>query len=212
MRIFNRKYLAAVVIVLAVGLTLSMVGDSTSYERRASIISALAASLTGILIGTLVTCLSAIIERFRDATQVSGILAGILGAIAGAVVAFAINFSAWEQIVSVPLVIDVVVCLAGIVIGTKVFNATRRAVSVLDPRLLSVLISGSLGIIAGIFVGSAFVCPLWDEIVFTPHPKAYSGDLVYAGLILYAIIWTCIASAVPGARLGLPADSSEQAS
>ncbi|MDO8589062.1 MAG: hypothetical protein Q7T82_18700 [Armatimonadota bacterium] len=110
------------------------------------------------------------------------------------------------------VIAGVVLCAAGIAIGTGVFCVARSVIQSWAGRLVAPMLAGPLSCIAGAMIGLSVVSPLWDELVFKPHPEEYTGDLVYQGLMVYSGLFAGLIGTIFGAGLGQPLKRRQQAS
>ena len=94
--------------------------------------------------------------------------------------------------------------VTGIVVGESIFlvfnAATKRSWEFV--RVASAFVSGPVAAVAGGSIGLVAVCPLFDWLVYGPHPSLYTGDTVYLGTAVVCALTAGAAGLVFGTGLG----------
>lgn len=98
---------------------------------------------------------------------------------------------------------NVICALFGVGVGTGVFCMLRWWIHVWPLRIISAVISGTLGVVVGLISGFLISCNIWEILVFHPHPADYTGDMVYQFIVLYSILVTAPVAFVFGFGPGL---------
>lgn len=75
--------------------------------------------------------------------------------------------------------------LCGAATGTGVFFLLSRWIKAWPVRILSAVVSGPLGVVAGVLSGFLIACQVWNGLVFGPH--GYRDDTDYLWIVLYSM-------------------------